>query len=148
MGAMAAAVTEEQKTSSIMHIETYIRTLVSLGIWDDKLSLACLELARLHFEASAFYQEQLEYRAFNTLYTTKRKASKLECLRLANDHESRDEYREAMHIAQSGLLVEQHFYLKCHYGELSRICADCFLEDTNLQAAYRETERAARIFLD
>ncbi|KAI4960944.1 hypothetical protein J4E86_002571 [Alternaria arbusti] len=49
IGAMAAAVTEEQKTSSIMHIETYIKTLVSLGIWDDKLSLACLELARLHF---------------------------------------------------------------------------------------------------
>lgn len=40
IGAMAAAVTEEQKTSSIMHIETYIKTLVSLGIWDDKLSLA------------------------------------------------------------------------------------------------------------
>lgn len=40
IGIMAAAVTEEQKTSSIMHIETYIKTLVSLGILDDKLSFA------------------------------------------------------------------------------------------------------------
>ncbi|KAI4953984.1 hypothetical protein J4E91_001693 [Alternaria rosae] len=42
---MAAAVTEEQKTSSIMHIETYIKTLVSLGIWDDKLSFAAVMAA-------------------------------------------------------------------------------------------------------